>query len=473
MKWLKRIGVALAAVVVLFLVVVGPWPVYKDSKFAQASYYRQALADIEKGAALADITETPGTLRAGWAMRDMTPPVGTPMGGYGARPDGKRSKGVRDRLHARAIVLADGKDTVAIIGADMLITTPNIAELTWNKVKLAGLPLTENNILFTASHTHCGPGGFGPGLAAKVSAGTYDPKVPELISTAYADAIKEAYESMKPAKIAWGGVDAPELIRNRTRDAAVDSMINYLVVDKETGERCYVMRFSAHPTNYGSDMMDFTAEYPGEFMKAVQEQTGAAAMYLGGSLGSSSPRAPEAPSPNERIILLGQALAKKLLENMPAPEFKDKVDIASLGTPVGMPGMQMRPLSPKWRISPIFARFFGVPTEGWIQAVRIGDVVFVGYPYDFSGEVGKAWREEYEARGINLWPTSFCVTYCGYLSPDRHYNTLEKNGQLDYETGLMSWFGPNAEAYFKALTDKAVAGVTGGGAARVAAAPAN
>ncbi len=50
-------------------------------------------------------------------------------------------------------------------------------------------------------------------------------------------------------------------------------------------------------------------------------------------------------------------------------------------------------------------------------------------------------------KGIDLWVTGFSGAYCGYLSPDRYYY----EEPLDYETGLMSWFGPNSEAYFKAL----------------------
>lgn len=470
MKWLKRILIVLVALVALFLVVIGPWPVYKDSNFAKSGYYKQAMADIERNAALSDISANPMPLKAGWAVRDMTPPVGTPMGGYGARPDGKKSKGVRDRLHAKAIVFSDGKDIVALVGSDMLLVPPNIAEMTCKQVALAGVPLTANNILFTASHTHCGPGGFGPGVAAKVSAGTYDPKVPELVSKAFAQAIIEAHNTMKPAKLATGSADAPEYIRNRTRNADTDPLLQFMVVEKEDGGRCIVSRFSAHPTNFGSRMVDFSAEYPGELQKALEEQTGATAIYLGGAVGSMGPRAPEAPTADEKIVLMGQALAKRVIENMGTLEFRDTLDIASVGVPVGMPGMQMRPLSPKWRISPVGAKLFGVPSEGWIQGVRIGDIQFLGLPFDFSGEVAKVWREEQAKNGLNLWVHGFCVTYCGYLSPDRYYYELDDKGALDYETGLMGWFGPNTEAYFKALSDQVIAKLGGAAKTNVAAA---
>jgi hypothetical protein len=44
------------------------------------------------------------------------------MGGYGGRPNGKRSTGVHDPLFVKATALSDGKDTVVLLGADMLQT---------------------------------------------------------------------------------------------------------------------------------------------------------------------------------------------------------------------------------------------------------------------------------------------------------------------------------------------------------------
>ncbi len=85
--------------------------------------------------------------------------------------------------------------------------------------------------------------------------------------------------------------------------------------------------------------------------------------------------------------------------------------------------------------------------EGWIQGVRVGDVFFVALPFDFSGEISAEWKDWAADQGYDLWTTSFNSAYCGYLSPDEYY--LEE--PLNYETGLMSWFGPENEAYFTAL----------------------
>lgn len=460
MSLFKKILVGVAVFVLvaagLFVAVVGPWPVYKDSKFASSAYCKKALADIGKNVALSDFTATPGTLKAGWGVAKMTPKVGTPLGGLGARK-GKPSTGVRDDLYSKAICLSDGKDTVAIIGNDMLIVPPNIAALVRRKVAVE-VGLNANNILFCASHTHSGTGAFAPGLAGTFSSGKLDPAVPELVSTAMADAVIAAFKSMAPAKLADAQVDAPEFIRDRTRSAPVDSMLKYLVVEKLTGEKCFVIRYSAHPTVFGTSQMRFSAEFPGALQRCVEAETKGTAIYLGGAVGSMGPKAPDAPTPDERVDLMGQGLARKMLDALAAapPQFKTNLDIASVGTPVGMPPAQMRPMKPSFRVSPMFAKLAGIIPEGWVQGIRVGDILFVGLPYDTSGELARQWREEMAPKGWDLWVHGFSASYCGYLSPDKYYYEVDKDGNLGYENGFMSWFGPNAEAYMRTLRDEIV-----------------
>ena len=87
-----------------------------------------------------------------------------------------------------------------------------------------------------------------------------------------------------------------------------------------------------------------------------------------------------------------------------------------------------------------------------LQAVRIGDLLFIGTPGDFSGEISVAWRKWAAQEKYDLWVTSFCGSYAGYISPDKYYDEItNKEGSLAYETGLMSWCGPNQEAYFTDL----------------------
>jgi len=438
----------------LFLLFIGPWPVYRDCNYQDAPYFKEALRRIEMNAAMSEITEEPGRLRAAWAVRCITPAIGTPMAGYSERPHDKRSQGVRDDLYVKALVLSDGRDTVALVGADILMTTLNVAEEVWEEVG-RHIPLDRNHILFTSSHTHNGPGGFAPGRLAEYSLGKYDPALFALIAEAISQAILEAYDHLAQSELAYGHVEASELIVNRVHDGPVDSLLRFMVIRKETEETCFVVRFSAHPTNFKEEDMDLSAEYPGEVCRFLQENTGAQAIFLGGAVGAMGPRPPEAEDVSTRIRLMGEALGRKVLDHQDALSFQTHVDIASVGLSMGMPSMQVRPLSSSWRLSPLLSHIVGLPRTAWIQAIRVGDLVFLGLPHDAGGELAKAWAEEAKSRNLEMWITSHCVAYCGYLSPDCYYWVdLEKdNYDMFYEFRLMNWFGPQQESMFADLKD--------------------
>ena len=453
MKRRYKILLLLTAILVIlagcFVILVGPWPTYK-SGFEDKSYYKKALAEIERNRERLSHSSNIGRFEAGWSSRSITPPIGTPMAGFGDRK-GKPSTGVHDEIFVKALALSDGTDTAVIVGADMLIIPENVVELVWASLSKQ-TPLTANEILFNASHNHSGPGGFAPGFASKAFNGPYDPNIPIFLAKAFTEAIVDAYRSLEPAKVTYGGLDAPEYIRNRTRkDAPVDSELSYMLVEQKDGDRCFVVSYSAHPTILGANNMQFTGEYPGFLMRRITKRTGAEAIYLGGAVGSMSHRAPDGNNPFERCRAMGEALADKVIEaTVDAKSFKDKVDVASIGLPVQLPSFQLR-LSKKWRVSKFLFPILGIDDDGWMHAVRIGDIVLVGTPADYCGEISIDLKSRTQNHAADLWVLGFNGDYVGYISPDRYYYDKDEKGGYGYERGVMSWIGPDQEAFTVSL----------------------
>lgn len=439
----------LAIVTVCFITLIGPWPTYK-SGFKDKRYYKQALAAIEGHGKLSSHGSTVGRFEAGWSRRSITPPIGTPLAGYGDRK-GRPSTGVHDEIFVKALAVSDGTDKAVIVGSDMLIVPENVAELVRSRV-CEQTTLTANDILFNASHTHSGPGGFAPGLASRLFNGPYDPNIPVFLAGAFTEAIVEAFRSLEPAKLLHDSVDAPQYIRNRTRkDGKVDSELSYMLIEQQDGDRCFLASYSAHATVLGADNMKFSGGYPGFLMRRIAERTGAEAIYLGGAVGSMSPRPPLGKDPFDRCRAMGIALADKVLragENTAA--FKDKADVASIGIPVQLPPFQLR-LSENWRVSKFLLPILGIDADGWIHAVRIGDVALVGTPGDFCGEISIELKSRMKNRIGGLWVLSFCGDYAGYISPDRYYYDKDEKGGYGYERGFMSWMGPDQEAFTTSL----------------------
>ncbi len=489
---LVLVGLALLAVgaVVLF---IGPWPLYRESNFEDAGYFKRSLAAMDTAAAETQLGGEVAPLKAGWAERDITPEAGFPMAGYGGRANEKRSEGIKERVYIRALALHDGNDTVVLLGSDLLQTLPNLLELVEPRIQ-ERVGLSNSNIMYTSSHTHCGPGGFAPGMIAKEAFGEFAPEYLALLADRFTDVIAEAVDSMAPARLAHGAVDVPEYIRNRTRiGGPVDSVMHIAVAEKlESGERIHVARYSAHGTVYGEEMMLINGDYAGAFQRAVKEKTGHPLLFMGGAVGSMRPYPPGPPMPEPetpeeklafendiesslvrkgkktlatmlrdqevRVEAMGAALAEKLSAAVEGLKFEDRLDIASFAAFYTPPPAQARLVSNDWRMSPYLFALLGVPTTGRLQAARVGEVVLLGLPYDVGGEPSLAWQAWAQQRGLTLWVTSFSGAYLGYLSPDENYYDVGEGRHYNenYEIGQMGWFGPDQESYVTALVKHAL-----------------
>jgi hypothetical protein len=98
--------------------------------------------------------ETPDTsLKVGVADLDITPPVGYRMAGYFNE---RLSTGIHDPLRARAIVMQQGRVTVAFVFNDLIgVTLDATSKARELASKQTGIPV--RNIVICATHAHTGP----------------------------------------------------------------------------------------------------------------------------------------------------------------------------------------------------------------------------------------------------------------------------------------------------------------------------
>ncbi|MCC6797339.1 MAG: neutral/alkaline non-lysosomal ceramidase N-terminal domain-containing protein [Candidatus Hydrogenedentes bacterium] len=446
-KILKWAAIVLLLLVILFVTFVGPWPTYGSSDVTQEPYFKEVVAKIDENIKQSTIGAEVGGLEAGWSKQSIVPAIGTPLAGYGNR-EGKPSTGVHDEIFVRALALHEGDDTVVIVGSDMLIVPNNVADIA-RADAAAATPLTPNDILFNASHTHCGPGAWGPGFAGKAFSGDYSESVMTELGHSFGDAIIAAYKALEPAEIAHGTLDVPEFIRNRVRDnAPTDNQLKYLIARQADGDTCYLASYSAHPTVLGGSVMEFSADYPGYLYRYIESQTKQFSMYLGGAVGSMGPRSGGSGDGFDKAQNMGEELAKKILADVGNAKFTNRAEIASVGFPFETPSLQMTPMGRKWRVSPFLVPMLGIDNIAWVQGVRVGDMFFYGTPCDMSGEIAIEMKQWAKGKNVDLWVLSFCGDYIGYVSPQKYYWTADPNGDEQYEMFLMSWFGPNQEPFF-------------------------
>jgi neutral ceramidase len=92
-------------------------------------------------------------LRAGVAEIDITPPVGHRMAGYF---DERLATGTHDPLHAKAIVMQQGGEQIAMVFCDLVGISLNVSKNARAQAsQKTGIPVS--HILISATHSHTGP----------------------------------------------------------------------------------------------------------------------------------------------------------------------------------------------------------------------------------------------------------------------------------------------------------------------------
>jgi len=165
-----------------------------------------ALASGDAGARERSAAGDGSTLRAGAAASNITPPLGVSLDGTIMQIGPARH--IHDELHARCIVLDDGRLRVAIVVCDVTMISRDLIDRAKERVaRQTGVPA--NRVLISATHTHMAPRMVGIGT------GELDRQYEAFLIRRIADAVARAVNNLSAAKAGWVGLDKPAFVQNR------------------------------------------------------------------------------------------------------------------------------------------------------------------------------------------------------------------------------------------------------------------
>jgi hypothetical protein len=255
-------------------------------------------------------------LRAGVAKADLDPPLGIPMAGYGAA---RFAKGTLDPLEARVLALSDGNRTIAFITLDLCFT---FDETSMDQIR-ADVRDQVDTVIFHASHTHSGP--------------TYS-DAPQALQHAVPrieDAIRSAAVAMVPVRIGngWGQTFIGFNRRYLETDGAVrmfwrnepkitttfpvDPTVGVIRIDRRDGTPLAILvNYACHPVVLGPDSMNYSADYPGEMRRVVEQAMGheSMAFFLQGAPGDINPFYDKTPLVEDAVAVMKETGRKLGLE---------------------------------------------------------------------------------------------------------------------------------------------------------------
>jgi hypothetical protein len=158
-------------------------------------------------------------LEVGSAEIDITPPIGHRMAGYF---DERFSTGIHDPLKAKAIVVRQGNEQIALVFCDLVGFALNVTTNARTQAShLTGIPIT--NIVICATHSHTGPlfddtrrYYFNQAAVAKYGKDPHE-KIyyPDFLTERLVKAIVQAKKNLRPATIEVGVATQENLNFNR------------------------------------------------------------------------------------------------------------------------------------------------------------------------------------------------------------------------------------------------------------------
>jgi len=426
---------------VLFLVIITIKPLDR-TPLENTSYYKNTIKKFKYDN---NIGIDGDTIKVGWAKKSLIPKYLTPMAGYGARK-GADFEGVYDSIWVRAVVFDNGKTVSAYVSMDLLIVPPNLVHDEISK----NLGISSDNIFFTASHTHSSIGGYLEGLAGNIFGGKYDKRNLEFITTQTREAIREAMLDLKKSKIGFASIYAADFITNRLVGDSIgtyDPFLRIIKIIRDDGKKASIFSYSAHATCFGHRQRNLSGDYPNSIINLLEKNDDVDfAIYGAGSVGSMSPRT-KSKKGEEKLQEMSRGLYPYLREAMrnvgtryQTKLFSEKIDIEMRE--------QSFKINSKLIIRPWIFNFLIGDSPKYLNYLRLGDIVIVGIPADFSGELVEPIKKSISNNKLNLIINSFNGGYVGYITDDKWYDRDDIN---TYETYTMNWYGPYNGEYFSKL----------------------
>jgi hypothetical protein len=427
--------VLLALLVLLTVVLVGPWPAW--GREGTPDEYRQSVGELEP---TGDAPLVRAPLQAGRAWRSITPSSRLPLCGRRER-GGERATGVATDLHVKALALSNGQGRVLLLSADMLLLPDRFVRPVRRELAHR-TGWGEHEMVFSVTNTHSAPSVWTNPLAGRLLGGRGTRAYAKEVAKAFVQAGVEAVETIQPAF--WGTFEAPadDLVRDRAGDA-IDGTLRGFLVRHLDGTSTVVLNFGAAASMVPASSRLVSGDYPGHLQESLEAQSGVLAMFQAGAIAGCVPVPPEhgttaqAAAPIEQEALaLGNELARRARQSMARTVCREDIVLAAWARRCPLPRVSAR-LGTGWRLSPAVPWSLGMRNRATVQVVRLGSIVVAALPVEFSG---RAYRQ-LTAGSQKL--TSFWVS-----SPAGGYQGCASDRVGD---GLVPWCGLRSASGIAAL----------------------
>ncbi len=221
-------------------------------------------------------------LQVAFGETDITPKVAADetavwLAGYG---QGRRATKVHDPLLARAVLLDDGAQRIALVSVDLVgLQYPVVQSIRERLDKL-------DYVLVSSTHNHEGPDVIGIWGASPTESGV-EKKYLDYVANQVVQLVQQIQNRLQPADVLYGEAENPDLVRDSRLPIVKDAVIRVLSFRSPSNGKTLgtLVQWSCHPEAMGSRNTELTADFPAATVQALKEATGAPVAYFTGAVG--------------------------------------------------------------------------------------------------------------------------------------------------------------------------------------------
>lgn len=256
-------------------------------------------------------------LYAGIGRTTLNPPLGTPLIGYGGRERG--ADAIRDDVYATSLVLSDGDITAALVTCDLCALPMQQVRYVQRLIEQrTGIP--PEHVMINTSHAHSGPlTTFNEKVPAGLQCIVLD------LLDGIAESVVQAAAKLVPCQIAAGKGSVQASINRRARNGysdavtpeaprgIVDPDLRVVRIDGVDGTPLAVLTsYACHPVALRPPSHAISADFVCALRETVEPQVGAPLLFAQGAAGNLVPIGPDMEM-EERLELTGKMLGTEVL----------------------------------------------------------------------------------------------------------------------------------------------------------------
>lgn len=424
------------------------------------------------------------SFRAGAAISDVTPPLGSSMNGY---LQDRHATFIHDPQHVRALVLDDGQTKLAIVVVDSCVIGRKLFDQAKKQIEeTVTIPVMNQMMSVTHSH-YCG-------TMEPVGQSEPDPDYQQFVVSRIVDAVRCAAHNLEPAQIGWGIGRVPQHVFNRrylmkedtipptplgvTTDQVkmnpgvgnpnvikaagpTDPEVRFLAVRSVEGR--LIALHASYGLHYvgGFDATFISADYYGAFARALTDQLSPkqsdppfVPIMANGTSGDINNvdvfHKREKQKPFEQVTIVGTDLADEVTKALAKIEWHDQASLGArqreLTLSVRRPTAEdltraekimaeSRDLPQLTTLEQVYAREatlldkFPKEVSAPIQAFRIGNIQIAAIPGEVFAEIGLEIKKLHPDCSV----ISLANSFHGYIP------TSEQFSMGGYETWPARW----------------------------------